>query len=70
MCQSIKMPVKKRGRKEIMTRRLASALDKCKISDRDAVHLLIACAEVFNANVNYYAINRSSVKRSRESFRY
>jgi len=70
MCQSIIMPVKKRGRKEIMTRRLASALDKCKISDRDAVHLLIACAEVFNVNVNDYAINRSSVKRSRKSFRY
>ncbi|KAL4090708.1 hypothetical protein QTP88_025495 [Uroleucon formosanum] len=71
MCESIIMPIKnKRGRKEIMTSRLASALDKCKVSDRDAVHLLIACAEVFNVNVNDYAINRSSVKRSRESFRY
>ncbi|KAL4131631.1 hypothetical protein QTP88_008916 [Uroleucon formosanum] len=69
MCESIIMPIKnKRGRKEIMASRLASALDKCKVSDRDAVHLLIACAEVFNVNVNDYAINRSSVKRSRESF--
>lgn len=71
MCQSFIMPLKnKRCRKEIMTSRLASALDKCKVSDRDAVHLLIACAEVFNVNVNDYAINRSSIKRSRESFRY
>lgn len=70
-CESITMPVKnKRGRKEIMTSRLASALDKCKVSDRDAVHLLIACAEVFNVDVKDYAINRSSIKRSRESFRY
>ncbi|XP_025419833.1 uncharacterized protein LOC112690121 isoform X2 [Sipha flava] len=39
MCESITMPVKnKRGREEIMTSRLASALDKRKVSDRDAVH--------------------------------
>lgn len=71
ICESTTIPVKnKRARKEIMTSRLASALDKCKVSDRDAVHLLIACAELFNVNVNDYAINRSSIKRSRESFRY
>ncbi|XP_025415275.1 uncharacterized protein LOC112686988 [Sipha flava] len=71
ICESITMPVKnKRGRKEIMNSRLASALDKCKVSDRDAVHLLIACAEVFNVDVKDYAISRSSIKRARESFRY
>lgn len=70
-CESITMPVKnKRGRKEIMTSRLASALDKCKVSDRNAVHLLIACVEVFNVDINDYAIDRSSIKRSRESFCY
>ncbi|XP_025405983.1 uncharacterized protein LOC112680175 [Sipha flava] len=71
ICESITMPVKnKRGRKEIMNSRLASALDKCKVSDRDAVHLLIACVEVFNVDVKDYAISRSSIKRARESFRY
>lgn len=29
----------KRARKEIINHRLSAALDKCKISDRDAVHL-------------------------------
>jgi hypothetical protein len=66
--ESIIMPVKnKRGRKEIMNSRLASASDKFKVSDRDAVHLSIACAEVFNVDVNDNAINRSSIKIS---FRY
>jgi hypothetical protein len=32
-----------RATKEIMTPRLSAALDKCKVSDRDAVHLLTAC---------------------------
>jgi hypothetical protein len=53
-----------------MTSRSASTLDICKVSDKDAVHLLIACAEVLNVDVNDYAINRSLIKRTRESFRY
>lgn len=53
-----------------MTSCLVSALDKCKVSDRDAVHLLIARAELFNVNVHDYTINRFSIKRRRDSFRY
>lgn len=51
-----------------MTFRLASALDKCKVSERDAVHLTITCAEAFNLNYNNYDINRSTIKRRREVF--
>ncbi|KAF0712234.1 Uncharacterized protein FWK35_00027046 [Aphis craccivora] len=32
-------PKSKRGRKEIMSPRLSATLDKCKVSDRDCVHL-------------------------------
>lgn len=35
----------KRGRTELLTPRLSATLDRCKISDRDAVHLLTACVE-------------------------
>lgn len=35
----------KRARKDMLTARLSAALDKCKISDRDAVHMLTACVE-------------------------
>lgn len=38
-------PKSKRGRKEIMSPRLSAALDKCKVSDRDCVHLLTAVLE-------------------------
>lgn len=35
----------KRAKQNIKTPRLLEAFDKCKISDRDAVHLLTASAE-------------------------
>lgn len=47
----------------------SAALDKCCISDRDAVHLLTACLEALHINPNEYVINRTSLKRTRESFR-
>lgn len=35
-----------RGSREFVTPKLLAALDKCKISDRDAVHIIISTAEV------------------------
>lgn len=52
-----------------MTSRLSAALDKCKISDRDAVHLLTAAAESFKVDFLDFTINRSTIKRARENFR-
>src|SRR5215469_12986321 len=62
-------PPTKRGRKKILTARLSVALDKCKVSDRDSVHLLTACVEALTLNPMEYNINRSSLKRNRETFR-
>jgi len=58
-----------RAKKSIITSRLSAALDKCKISDRDAVHLLTAAAESFQVNCLEFTINRSIIKRAREHFR-
>lgn len=59
----------KRARKDMLTARLSAALDKCKISDRDAVHILTACVEAVSLNPNDFVINRTSIKRARETFR-
>lgn len=61
--------IKTRGRNEIMTKKLASALDRCKVSDRDAVHILISVAESLGNDVRDLVINRSSIKRYREQAR-
>lgn len=45
-----------------MTSRLSAALDKCKISGRDTVHLLTAAAESFQVNFLEFTINRSTIK--------
>lgn len=46
-----------------------AALDKCKISDRDSVHILIAVAEALGHRVDDLVINRSSIHRCRERLR-
>lgn len=60
---------KTRGRKEVMTAKLSSALDRCKINDRDAVHIIIAVAEALEVEVCNLVVNRSSIKRYREQSR-
>lgn len=60
---------KKRGRIELLTPRLSATLDRCKISDRDAVHLLTACVEALSLDPSIYGINRKSIKKSREDYR-
>lgn len=59
----------KRARKDIITPRLAACLDRCKLSDRDAVHILTACVDALSFDSNEYTINRTSIKKSRETFR-
>lgn len=61
--------VGKRGRKLIVNSRLSAAMDKCKVSDRDAVHLLTACVESLSLNPMDYVINRSSIRRARQQYR-
>lgn len=40
-----------------MTPKLSMALDKCKISDRDAVHILITTGEAFGIDISKLIIN-------------
>ena len=59
----------KRTRKNLMTPRLISALDKCKISDRDAIHIITVCIEAASLSIDDFVLSRSSIKRSRENLR-
>ncbi|KAE9523392.1 hypothetical protein AGLY_015944 [Aphis glycines] len=61
--------VRKRARREILTPRLSACLDKCKISDRDAVHLITACIEAVALDINDFAVNRTSIRNARQIFR-
>ncbi|KAE9521836.1 hypothetical protein AGLY_017771 [Aphis glycines] len=56
---------KVRGNTDFITAKLAAAFDRCKISDRDAVHILIATAEAIGKDLNELVINRTSIRRSR-----
>ncbi|KAL4125926.1 hypothetical protein QTP88_010163 [Uroleucon formosanum] len=58
-----------RGKTNFITDKMAAALDRCKISDRDAVHILLATAESFGININELIINRTSVNSIRQRFR-
>lgn len=63
-------PVKKRGRKDFFTSRLAAALDNAKVSDGMATHILIAAAEALGHRVEELVINRSSIHRARQENRF
>lgn len=63
-------PAKKmRGFKNIMTPKLAAALDVCKVSDRKAVHLVISVVEAVGLEVQNYIINKTSIHNAREKIR-
>lgn len=59
----------KRGTKQFINERLVQALDRCKISDRYAVHILYATAEALGHPVEELILNRSSIRRCRENLR-
>jgi len=45
------------GFDEFVSEKLAIVLDRCKVGDRNAVHILIATAEALGNNVNKPVIN-------------
>ncbi|KAG7160455.1 hypothetical protein Hamer_G001712 [Homarus americanus] len=55
--------------KNIMSPVLAKALDRTKISDRDAVHLIAAAAQTLGHNVEDIAVNRKTIRQSRMKLR-
>jgi len=58
-----------RGNNNFISDKLAATLDRCKISDRDTVHILLATAESFGVNINELIINRNLINRIRQYFR-
>jgi adenylate/nucleoside-diphosphate kinase len=52
-----------------MTPKLLAALDKCKLSDRDAVHIIISTADALGNDVSKLIINRSTIQHDRIRFR-
>lgn len=45
-----------RARRNIITK-LVATLDRCKVSDRDAVHIIIAVSKALNHNISELIIN-------------
>lgn len=60
---------KLRGRTQIITPKLITILDKCKVTNRDAVQIIIAIAQVLGHDVNDLAINRTSIRHQRSQMR-
>jgi adenylate/nucleoside-diphosphate kinase len=59
---------KQRGSRDFMTPKLLTTLDKCKLSDRDAVHIIILTADTLGNDVSKLIINRSTIQRDRIRF--
>ncbi len=57
------------AKKFFFTSRMLSALDKCKISDRSAMHLLSAIAEALGYSMNELILNRTTLRRYRQQNR-
>lgn len=60
---------KSRGCQQIITERLFSALDKSKLSDRGAMHLIYAVADALGHDLNHLVLNRTSLQRARRNLR-
>lgn len=58
-----------RGYKEVLTPKLLSFLDRCKISNRDAAKIVIAVIEALGHNANEYIINEKTILNRRKEFR-
>lgn len=56
-------------KKNIYTTRLFGALDKCEVTDRDAVHVITAVLAAVELNVKEYICSYSSLKTHREKYR-
>lgn len=63
------VPKKSRGSVNVIDEKLVAALDRCRISDRDAVHLIAAVAQSLNHDLDSLVINRTSIRRYREKLR-
>ena len=60
-------PMKKRGSREIMSTELVAVFDRCKISDRKVVYILIAVVDAFELDVKFFVNNNSTIHRYHEN---
>lgn len=58
-----------RTKVNFINKRITSALDKCKTTDRNAIHLLVAVAEALGHSANDLIINRSTLRKMRQNNR-
>lgn len=58
-----------RGYEEIITEKLSILLDRCNISDRNAVRIIFATAESLGSKVEELALSRSTIRKRRMFFR-
>ncbi|XP_076279088.1 uncharacterized protein LOC143208527 isoform X1 [Lasioglossum baleicum] len=62
-------PKKRRGKQKVITPKLVAVLDSCRISDRDAIRIVMATAECLGHDLNELIINRTSIRRYRHNYR-
>jgi len=60
-----KMISVKRGKIDFINDRLVIVLDRCKVSDHDAVHVLMETAEALGHDTCNLIINRTSIRQRR-----
>lgn len=60
---------KMHGTCNVITPKLVAAFDNCKVSDRNAVHILMATAEALGHDVHELSISRSTIQRCRQRLR-
>lgn len=53
----------------IFNDKVVAALDRCKVSDRDAVHLVAAIAESLHVDLDSLSLNRTSIRNYRQKVR-
>jgi len=55
--------------RNIINRAIASALDRTKVSDRNAIYILTAVAETICLNISEIALNKETIRRIRRTHR-
>uniref|UniRef100_A0A8D9BA41 Uncharacterized protein n=1 Tax=Cacopsylla melanoneura TaxID=428564 RepID=A0A8D9BA41_9HEMI len=58
-----------RGTSEILNQKLSIMLDRCKLSDRNAVMVILGTVEALGLNPTDYILSRSALRLRRRQFR-
>lgn len=66
---SEEVPASTRVTEQFFTPRLSEVFDRCKITDRNAIYILMAAADAFGCDVDKLVINRTSIQHRRKQLR-